>query len=150
MKKAQYLRDKRSPIPKSEIVSKVMSANKAKNTAPELLLRKVLCENNLRGYRLHPKNIVGRPDVCYVSKKVAIFVNGCFWHQCPHCNFPLPTNNRSFWVEKFYKNKKRDKKKTEDLQKLRWKVFSIWECELKETGFVNKLINNIKNEFAQV
>lgn len=146
MKKVEYIRDSRSPIPTNEAVSKVMSANKAKNTKPELLLRKELCENDLRGYRLHPKTVPGRPDVCYISKRVAIFMHGCFWHRCPHCDYPLPKNNRKFWVEKFAKNKMRDNKKRKELRKLGWKVFTIWECELQKN--VNKLINNIKNELV--
>jgi DNA mismatch endonuclease (patch repair protein) len=77
-----YKTDKRSPIPKTEAVSRVMSANKAKNTIPEILLRRMLYANGLRGYRVHYKKVPGRPDVCYVSKKIALFVNGCFWHRC--------------------------------------------------------------------
>ena len=60
-----------------------MSANRAKNTSPELALRKALWQLGHRGYRLHPKNIPGRPDISFTSKKLAIFVMGCFWHRCP-------------------------------------------------------------------
>ena len=94
-----YIRDKRSPLPKSEAVSRVMSANRAKNTKPEIILRKALWSADLRGYRLHPKNIPGRPDIAFTSKKLAIFVMGCFWHRCPKCGYPLPKNNQQFWKE---------------------------------------------------
>jgi DNA mismatch endonuclease (patch repair protein) len=77
-----YVRDKRSPVPKNEAVSRVMSANRAKNTKPELLLRKALWQAGARGYRLHYKRVPGRPDISFVSKKVAIFVNGCYWRRC--------------------------------------------------------------------
>ncbi len=96
-----YVRDKRSPVPKNEAVSRVMSANRAKNTKPELTLRKALWHAGARGYRLHFRiklpsclrrggtrslrdGVVGavRPDISFVSKKVAIFVNGCYWHRC--------------------------------------------------------------------
>lgn len=90
----KYVRDKRSPKPKNENVSRVMSANKAKNSKPEMKLRKYLWNNGLKGYRLHPKKIPGRPDIAFISKKLAIFVNGCYWHRCPKCNYPLPKNNR--------------------------------------------------------
>ena len=73
-----YVRDKRSPISTSAIVSKVMRANKAKNTGPEIMFRKLLTENGIRGYRLHWK-LPGRPDVVFVKKKLAIFINGCYF-----------------------------------------------------------------------
>jgi DNA mismatch endonuclease Vsr len=71
-----YFRDKRSPVPKSETVSRIMSANKAKNTGPELTLRKALWSAGIRGYRLHPKKVVGRPDIAFIGRKLAIFVHG--------------------------------------------------------------------------
>ncbi len=129
--KKEYIRDKRSPIPSSENISKVMSKNKGKNTKPELLLRKLLWENGLKGYRIHPKNIPGRPDICFISKKVAIFVNGCFWHRCPHCQYKLPKSNIDFWKAKFERNISRDKEKTEQLVELGWTVITVWECKLK-------------------
>jgi DNA mismatch endonuclease (patch repair protein) len=127
-----YIRDKRSPLPSSEVVSKVMSRNKGKDTKPELLLRKLLWKNGLRGYRVHPKNIPGKPDVCFVSRKIAIFINGCFWHRCPYCNYQLPKHNRQFWKNKFNRNVIRDEEKIRQLKMSKWKVITIWECELKK------------------
>lgn len=141
-----YIRDKRSPVPSSEIVSKVMSRNKAKDTKPELLLRKSLWKKGFRGYRIHPKNIPGKPDVCFISRKIAIFINGCFWHRCPHCNFKLPTHNKQFWDNKFNKNMIRDMEKIKQLTKMGWKVFTVWECQLKKKKLektMDSLINNI-------
>src|SRR4051812_18942030 len=88
----QYVRDKRSPKPKNSIVSRVMSANKGKDTKPEIFLRKKLWEKGLRGFRKNYKLIPGKPDIVYTKKKIAVFVNGCFWHRCPHCNLSLPKN----------------------------------------------------------
>ncbi len=99
--KKKYCRDSRSPIPKSEQTSKTMSAIKAKNTKPELLLRKALWHSGVKGYRLHWKKVPGRPDIAFPGKKIAIFVNGCFWHRCPICNPSLPKTNISFWTDKF-------------------------------------------------
>lgn len=132
-----YIRDKRSPTPLSENVSKLMSSNKGKDTKPELLLRKLLWKNGLRGYRIHPKNIPGRPDICFTSKKIAIFVNGCFWHRCPYCNYDLPKHNTSFWRDKFDKNVARDKEKIRQLKNLKWKVIIVWECQLKKRKLDN-------------
>lgn len=128
----KYVRDKRSPVPKNENTSKVMSANKGKDSKPEVTLRKALWSKGHKGYRLHYKKIPGRPDICFVSKKIAIFVNGCFWHRCPICDYKLPKNNQDFWVAKFGKNQERDKRKSEQLRNLGWEVVTIWECEIKK------------------
>ena len=76
-----YVRDKRSPVPKSEAASRVMSANRGRDTGPELRLRRALWAAGRRGYRLHYKKAPGRPDIAYPSRKIAIFVHGCFWHR---------------------------------------------------------------------
>lgn len=109
-----------------------MQANKAKNTKPELQLRKALRCNGYGGYRLHWK-VVGKPDICYPGKKIAIFVNGCFWHRCPFCNPPMPETNIDFWKEKFSKNVLRDKKNTNQLKNEGWIVLVVWECEIKNS-----------------
>jgi len=132
LQKIQYIRDKRSPIPKSDITSRVMSANKSRNTKPELHLRKELYRIGLSGYRLHWKNIPGKPDITYPKRKIAIFVNGCYWHRCPHCKPPIPKTNTRFWEEKFKNNRIRDKKKIAILKEKCWKVFVFWECKIKE------------------
>ena len=142
----KYSRDKRSPKPLNESISKVMSANKAKNTKPELLLRKALWEKGHKGYRLNWKKVPGRPDIAFPRRKLAIFVNGCYWHRCPKCDLPLPKTNTKFWKEKFDKNVKRDKKKNDELLSLDWKVTVIWECEIhsnlsKYVNLVAKKIN---------
>lgn len=144
----KYLRDKRSPIPKSESVSRVMSKNKSKNTKPELLLRKELWKNGIRGYRLHQKKIPGKPDIAFISKKIAIFVNGCFWHRCPHCQYKLPKTNRDFWKTKFENNIARDLKTFDQLKEMNWKSITIWECELKDKEKLEKVVQKIKNQLG--
>jgi len=144
MGKKEYVRDKRSPKPKNENVSRVMSANKAKNTKPEILLRQALWDNGLKGYRVNYKNVPGRPDIAFVSKKVAIFVNGCFWHRCPNCNLPMPKNNTEFWLKKFNANIERDKRKITDLENIGWKVITIWECQIKKD--INLIVTILKSE----
>ena len=136
----EYVRDSRSPKPLNDSVSKVMSANKAKNTKPELLLRKALWKDGHRGYRINWKKVPGRPDIVFPSKKLAIFVNGCYWHRCPKCDLSLPKTNTKFWKDKFDKNIKRDRKKTNELLSLGWNVLVFWECDIK---------NNIKNSIMK-
>jgi DNA mismatch endonuclease, patch repair protein len=118
-------------------VSKVMKANKAKGTKPELYLRRFLWESGFRGYRLNPRRVVGRPDICFIGKKLAIFVNGCFWHRCPICLPSLPKTNTEFWKRKFELNVARDITKTKMLEALGWRVLVIWECELKKKDYTN-------------
>ena len=125
-----YVRDKRSPIPKNELVSKVMRANKAKNTIPELKLRKALWVSGMKGYRINRKDLPGKPDISFSKYKIAIFIHGCFWHRCPKCNYALPKTNVNFWNEKFTKNIERDDLKVALLTRLSWKVVTVWECEI--------------------
>ena len=127
-----YLRDGRSLLPKTESISRVMSSNKGINTSPEIIFRKALWNNNIKGYRLHWIKVPGRPDIAFPGKKIAIFVNGCFWHRCPKCNLPLPRTNQLFWKTKFEKNIERDKIKKKKLNELGWKVYTYWECEINK------------------
>jgi DNA mismatch endonuclease, patch repair protein len=143
-----YVRDKRSPTPKHQGVSKVMSANKAKNTKPELLLRKLLWSNGIRGYRLNWKQVPGRPDIAFPGRKMAVFVHGCFWHRCPICQYTLPKHNTDFWKAKFDRNTARDQSKKEQLEALGWTVITVWECELKEDadGVVKNIAQHITDQ----
>ncbi len=126
-----YIRDGRAPLPEKESTSRVMRANKAKDTLPELSLRRALWRESVRGYRVNYKKAPGRPDIAFPARKIAIFVNGCFWHRCPFCHPGFPKSHKAFWKKKFDKNIRRDKEKTEELEKNGWKVLSIWECQLK-------------------
>lgn len=128
----KYIRDGRAPIPTSEATSRVMSANVGKNTKPELALRQALRAIGIPGYRLHWKKAPGQPDIAYPGRKIAIFMNGCYWHRCPHCNLPIPKSNTDFWMEKFERNKKRDAEVTRKLEEKGWTVLVFWECEVKK------------------
>lgn len=126
-----FIRDSRSPTPKNPTISRVMSANKAKNTSLELKIQKALRLAKIKGYKLHPSRIPGRPDIIFPKKKLAIFIHGCFWHKCPKCKLPLPKTNRTFWKKKFFHNKERDVRKTKELKKMKWRTLVIWEHEVK-------------------
>lgn len=139
-----YIRDGRSPIPTSPNTSKVMSAIHAKHTKPEILLRRALWSACLRGYRLHSKQIPGRPDVLFPSRKTAIFVNGCFWHRCPHCKPNMPKSNIEFWTAKFERNQERDLRKIRQLQSIGWQVLTIWECEINRN--IRHCVNKIRTQ----
>ena len=126
----------------------VMQANKSKNTKPELLVRAALREAGLPGYRLHWKKAAGRPDVCYPGRKVAVFVNGCYWHRCPHCALPMPKTNVDFWERKFARNQARDERDQRQLVEDGWRVLVVWECRLKgelRDGTVRRLVDEVEH-----
>ena len=120
-----------APEASSYAVHKSMQGNKRKDTKPELLVRERLREAGLGGYRLQWK-VPGRPDVAWPGKKVCLFINGCYWHRCPHCNLSLPKKNTEYWVAKFKRNKERDVQNEAALIAAGWKVHVVWECELKK------------------
>lgn len=112
-------------------IRKTMQGNKRRNTKPELLVRQRLRAAGFRGYRLDWAKAPGRPDIAYPGRKIAIFVNGCYWHRCPKCNPSQPKKNIEFWKAKFRRNVERDRRAIAELEKLGWTVLTVWECELK-------------------
>lgn len=121
--------------------SRNMSAIKPKNTKPEMLVRRALYAMGYR-YRLHRKDLPGKPDIVLPKHKIAIFVNGCFWHRHPGCRYSTtPASNADFWNAKFSENVARDKRNYTQLEKLGWKVVVIWECEIRQ-GEISKLISS--------
>lgn len=137
-----YIRDGRAPIPRKEATSRIMSRVKGKNTKPELSLRKELRAQGLKEYRLHPKTLPGRPDVYFPSQKLAIFINGCFWHRCPYCKPSRPKTHKAFWSKKFAANVARDKAKRALLKKMGIRSVVFWECQIKKN--VAKLVAKLK------
>lgn len=114
--------------------SYVMSRVGSKNTKPELLIRSFLHRNGFR-FRLHGKDLPGRPDLVLPKYKSVVFVHGCFWHRHQNCpKATVPATRRSFWEEKFERNQKRDRRNLFQLRKLGWRSIVVWECQLaKET-----------------
>ena len=120
-----------APPASNYAVHKSMQGNKRKDTKPELLVRERLREAGLGGYRLQWK-APGRPDVAWPGKKVCLFINGCFWHRCPHCHPSTPAKNIEYWEAKFARNVERDEKNLSILKADGWKVHVVWECQLKK------------------
>lgn len=109
-----------------------MSRISGKDTKPEMLVRKFLHAYGFR-YRLHVKDLPGKPDIVLPKYKTVIFVHGCFWHAHEGCKyFKLPKTRLELWKEKLYANKERDERNVNDLKNMSWKVIVIWECELKK------------------
>lgn len=121
---------------------------KSKNTSPELLVRELLRRMGHRGYRLHRTDIPGNPDIVWVSRKLAIFINGCFWHghDCAR-GAREPKTRVEYWRKKIARTKQRDLDHIENLTTQDWKVLTLWECELRdETGLTNKLCQFLEYE----
>lgn len=115
-----------TPTQRSERMSRIRS----RDSQPELALRRVLHRLGLR-YKLHTKDLPGKPDLVFPRYRAVVFVHGCFWHRHEGCNIATtPKSNTPFWVEKFGKNVMRDTRVAAQLKGLGWNVFVAWECEL--------------------
>jgi len=119
--------ERRTPVPSSTTVSRVMRRMGRKDTAPELALRRELTRLGLR-YRLHRADLPGRPDVSFGPARVAVFVDGCFWHGCPE-HAVMPKANRQWWADKLAANKARDAAKDAALRERGWEPVHVWEHE---------------------
>lgn len=108
--------------------SEHMARVKGKNTSPERLLRSALWETGLR-YRLNYKAPAGRPDIVFPGSKVAVYVDGCFWHGCP-AHYSRPRSREEFWSQKLAANTERDSRLTLRLEALGWIAVRVWEHEI--------------------
>lgn len=123
--------------------SRMMAGIQGKNTKPELLVRKFLHGRGLR-YRLHAKELPGKPDLVFPKYKAAVFVHGCFWHQHPRCKFAvMPASNAGFWKQKLDSNRERDQRNNKKMRALGWRVLTVWECQLDERHLM-RLLEKIK------
>ncbi len=111
--------------------SRIMRAVKSADTGPELTVRRLAHRLGFR-FRLHRKDLPGKPDLVFPGRGKAIFVHGCFWHghDCAR-GAREPKHNRDYWTGKIARNRQRDNTSLRELKKLGWKVLVIWECEIK-------------------
>ncbi|WP_431099172.1 very short patch repair endonuclease [Polaromonas aquatica] len=131
--------------------SRMMSGIKGKDTKPEVFLRKELHARGFR-YRLGGCGLPGKPDLTFPARRIVIFVHGCFWH-CHDCKyFKWPGSNQEFWQQKLQGNSARDKRVKQLLQKLGWRVLTVWECELRKTGYMlpNAAVDRVSRILADV
>jgi DNA mismatch endonuclease (patch repair protein) len=122
---------------RSEVMSRIRGKG---NEKTEVRLAKLMLAEGIRGWRRHLPN-PGRPDFSFPKQKVAVFVDGCFWHGCPKC-FRLPRQNRAFWKAKIEGNRKRDRSVNGRLRRLGWKVVRIRECQLKHS---DRVVSRVKS-----
>lgn len=110
--------------------SEVMSAVGSEDTAVEMRLRRALWHSGLR-YTVHEQVAGTKPDIVFTGAKVAIFVDGCFWHGCPD-HYTAPENNAAYWRKKLERNRERDRRNNCSLREAGWTVLCFWECEVNE------------------
>ncbi|MFW6383403.1 MAG: very short patch repair endonuclease [Nanoarchaeota archaeon] len=115
-----------SKAKRSELMSKIRS----KNTKLEVNFRKKVFAKGLR-YRIYPKNIPGKPDMVFPKSKLAVFIDGCFWHKCPKC-FKEPVSNKDYWIKKIQYNVDKDKRINQEIENMGWRVLRFWEHEIKK------------------
>lgn len=113
-----------------EVRSRMMAGIGTRDTKPEVTFRKALHARGYR-YRLHPRGMPGKPDFVLPRYRVAVFVNGCFWHFHECSLFKMPSTRRAFWQSKLAKNRCRDRSVVAELEAAKWRVLTVWECALR-------------------
>lgn len=119
-----------------------MSRIRGKDTKPELIVRSQIHAMGYR-FRLHVKDLPGKPDILLPRYRTAIFIHGCFWHRHPGCKYAYtPKSRENFWAEKLRKNVERHEKISKELDRLSWRVLIIWECEVSELPALGQKIES--------
>lgn len=138
--------DKISPERRSANMGRIRS----KNTSPEIVLRRLIHGLGYR-FRLHRRDLPGKPDIVFPSRRKIILMHGCFWHQhsaCPEGR--IPGSRPEYWVEKLKRNQVRDEANRTLLEQQGWKIFVVWECELKDAAAVTKAVKKFLGSTAPV
>ena len=129
---------------------KTMQAVKAKGTRIEKRLFSMLARMGVKGWKKNADSIIGKPDAAFIGQRVAIFVDGCFWHGCPHCSRKPPKTNRNYWKRKIERNIALAKRHNRGLRAHGWTVIRIWEHEInrtRDTGRIRaKILQSLGNK----
>lgn len=114
------------------IRSRMMAGITSKHSAPEMLVRRLLFAAGFR-FRLHRRDLPGTPDIVMPSRRIVLFVHGCFWHAHQGCKYAkIPATRTDFWTAKLHANVERDKRAVESLRALGWRVLCVWECATRD------------------
>ncbi|MBU1223450.1 MAG: very short patch repair endonuclease [Gammaproteobacteria bacterium] len=124
--------------------SRMMSGIRSKNTGPEISVRKALHRKGLR-YRLHARDLPGKPDITLPRHRAVVFVHGCFWHGHDCALFRLPATRTDFWKEKIERNQANDRKAVDSLLAAGWRVAIVWECALHGKDFPDNLASELSD-----
>ena len=129
----------------SERRSRTMRAIKGKDTGPEMLLRRMVHGMGFR-YRLHRKDLPGRPDLVFGPRRKVVFVHGCFWHghTCKRGD-RIPKKNRDYWTKKIARNKERDRENLAALEDQGWQALVVWKCDMKDGAGLERRLREFLN-----
>src|SRR5258708_1523316 len=118
------------------------------NPTTERVFLSILRKAGISGWRRH-LNLPGRPDFAFRAQRLAIFLDGCFWHGCPRC-YRLPQDNRAYWKKKVVGNRLRDRRRSRQLRSLGWRVLRIWEHTLKFPGGRSQILRRVTAALNEV
>lgn len=135
-KRAQGRADPLSPAERSARMSKVRSKS---NRSTEVRVAACLAANGIRGWERNAKRVVGCPDFCFADSRVALFVDGCFWHGCPTCDRRMPRARRAFWHAKIAANQRRDRRVARRLRAEGYRVVRVWEHALRKDAWLGRV-----------
>lgn len=124
---------------------KTMRAVKSKGTSLERSLCSMLAGMHLTGWRQNADDILGKPDVVFDAKCIAIFVDGCFWHGCPSCRRKMPVTNRQYWTQKIQRNIERAQLYNQELAAAGWTVIRVWEHQLRDASTRKQIQQQIRS-----
>ena len=130
------MKDPLSPDERSERMAKVRSTG---NKSTEQCAEAIMVESNISSWEKHPSDIPGRPDFYFRRYRLALFVDGCFWHACPVCNRRLPVTRQEFWRKKIEENRKRDNRQRRHMRAEGYHVMRVWEHEVKKGAWIRRL-----------
>jgi DNA mismatch endonuclease, patch repair protein len=133
--------DRLTPERRSENMRRIRS----QNTSPEMAVRKLLHGHGYR-YRLHVRDLPGKPDLVFPARRCVLMIHGCFWHGHKGCRESrMPKTNQEYWVPKLEKNYARDRGHLRALRRLGWRVMVVWECQVEKLSWIeSKLIRFLK------
>lgn len=134
------MRDPLTKAGRSELMSKVRSKG---NKSTEEAVAATLFRNRIRGWLRHPRNVAGQPDFYFPRQKLAVFVDGCFWHACPACARRTPQTRRAFWRRKIEGNRRRDERVRRKLRASGCHSMRIWEHEVRRPSWLKRLRRTI-------
>jgi len=134
------MRDPLTAAERSALMSKVRGKG---NRSTEVRVRAALIRYGISGWVKHPANVPGKPDFFFPRQKVALFIDGCFWHACPRCARRTPSSRATFWRNKIEDNKARDRRVRAQLTRLGYRVLRVWEHELRTRSWLKRLLGKI-------
>jgi DNA mismatch endonuclease (patch repair protein) len=135
---------------KPEDRRKTMQAVKGKGTKLEKRLWAMFAGMGLKGWKKNANTITGKPDVIFINQRIAVFIDGCFWHGCPYCQRKLPKTNREYWERKIKRNVELARLHNEQLQRDGWTVVRVWEHEMVDTATIRaRILHALENKEQQ-